>query len=94
MLEVINFFDGVVGVYVMICSLLMFFLRMLIKWEGVSFISNIQYDEECLRVWKVYKIGFGKFVLYSKFNCLFELLFLFSLSDNFVKVNFVFIKLR
>ncbi|RMX37911.1 hypothetical protein pdam_00007042, partial [Pocillopora damicornis] len=38
--------------------------RTSIKWEGVSFISNIQHGEECLRVWKAYKIGPGKLVPY------------------------------
>ena len=72
-LEAINSFDGVAGVHAMIYSPPTSPLRTLIKWEGVSFISNIQYDEECLRVWKTYKIGRGKLVLYSKFNCPSEL---------------------
>ena len=94
MLEAINSFDGVAGVHAMICSPPTSPLRLSIKWEGVSFISNIQYDEECLRVWKAYKIGPGKLVPYSKFNCPSELPSLSSSSDNSVKVNFVPIKPR
>ena len=73
MLEAINSFDGVPGVQAMTCSPTTSPLRTLMKWEGVSFISNIQFDEECLRVWKAYKIGPGKLVTYSKFNCPCEL---------------------
>ena len=68
MLEAINFFDGVAGVQAMICSPPTSPLRTSIMWEVVSFISNIQYDEECLRVWKAYKIRPGKLVPYSKFK--------------------------
>ena len=94
MLEAINFFDGVAGVQAMICSPPTSPLGTSIKWEVVSFISNIQYDEECLRVWKAYKIGPGKLVPYSKFNCPSDLPSLSSSSDNFVKVNVVPIKPR
>ncbi|CAH3148826.1 unnamed protein product [Porites lobata] len=48
MLEAINSFDGVAGVQAMICSPPTSPLRTSIKWEGVSFISDIQYEEECL----------------------------------------------
>ena len=81
-LKAISFFDGVAGVQAMICSPPTSPLRTSIKWEGVSFISNIQHDEECLRVWKAYKIGPGKLVPYSKFNCPSELPSLSSSSDN------------
>ena len=94
MLEAINSFDGVAGVHAMIYNPPTSPLRTSIKWEGVSFISNIQYDEECLRVWKAYKIGPGELVPYSKFNCPSELPSLSSSSDNSVKVNFVPIKPR
>ncbi|CAH3162323.1 unnamed protein product [Pocillopora meandrina] len=73
MLEAISSFDGVAGVQAMNCSPPTSPLRTSIKWEGVSFISNIQHDEECLRVWKAYKIGPGKLVPYSKFNCSYHL---------------------
>ena len=38
------------------------------KWEGVSFISNIQYSQEGLRVWRAYNIGPGKFIPWRKFD--------------------------
>ncbi|CAH3018512.1 unnamed protein product [Porites evermanni] len=94
MLQAINSFGGVAGVQAMICSPPTSPLRTSMKWKGVSFISNIQYDEECLRVWRAYKISPGKFMPYSKFNCPSELPSLSSSSDNSVKVNFVPIKLR
>ncbi|CAH3139401.1 unnamed protein product [Pocillopora meandrina] len=98
MLEAISSFDGVAGVQAMICSPPTSLLRTSVKWEGVSFISNIQHDEECLRIWKAYKIAYkigpGKLVPYSKFNCPSELPSLSSSSDNSVKVNFVPIKPR
>ena len=68
MLEAINSFDGVASVHAMICSPPRYSLRTSIKSEGVSLISNIQYDEDCLRVWKAYKIGLGKRVPYSKLS--------------------------
>ena len=37
-----------------------------IKLEGVSSISNVQYDEKGLRVWKAYKIGAGKLIPWEK----------------------------
>lgn len=39
-----------------------------VTWEGVSFINNIQYESDCLRVWKSYNIGPGKIVPWSKFD--------------------------
>ena len=90
MLEAINSFVGVARVQAMICSPPTSPLRTSMKWEGVSFISNIQCDEECLRVWKAYKIRPGKLVPYSTVNCP----SLSSSSDFSVKVNFGPIKLR
>ena len=37
-----------------------------IKLEGVSSISNVEYDQEGLRVWKAYKIGSGKLIPWKK----------------------------
>ena len=39
-----------------------------VSWEGVSFVNNIEYESECLRVWKAYNIGPGKIVPWSKFD--------------------------
>ena len=38
------------------------------SWEGVSFVNNIEYESECLRVWKAYNIGPGKIVPWSKLD--------------------------
>ena len=38
------------------------------KIPGVSFISNIEYNEESLTVWKVYGIGPGKCIRLSELN--------------------------
>ena len=37
-----------------------------IKLEGVSSISNVEYDQERLRIWKAYKIGSGKLIPWNK----------------------------
>lgn len=42
-------------------------MKNVVLWEGVSFVNNIEYESECLWVWKVYNIGFGNIVFWSKF---------------------------
>ena len=37
-----------------------------VRLEGVSTISNIEYSEEGLRVWKAYEIGSGKLIKWEK----------------------------
>ena len=39
-----------------------------VKWEGVSFINNIAYSEEGMRVWRAYAVGSGKFVPWNNFS--------------------------
>ena len=39
-----------------------------LKWDGVSFINNIEYGNEGTRVWRSYAVGLGKFLPWSKFN--------------------------
>ena len=39
-----------------------------VKWEGVSFINNIEYTKEGLLVWRAYGIGSSKFVPWSNFR--------------------------
>ena len=41
-----------------------------VSWEGVSFVNNIKYESDSLRVWKAYNIGPGKIVPWSKFDAL------------------------
>ena len=33
-----------------------------VKWEGVSFINNIEYSSDGMQVWRAYGIGCGKFL--------------------------------
>ena len=39
-----------------------------LKWEVVSFINNISYCENGVKVWREYNIGQGKFLKWSEFN--------------------------
>ena len=39
-----------------------------LKWDGVSFINNIEYGSEGMRVWRSYAVGPGKFLPWSQFN--------------------------
>ena len=39
-----------------------------VSWEGVSFVNNIEYESQCLRVWKANNMGPGKIVPWSRFD--------------------------
>ena len=39
-----------------------------IKLDGVGSISNVQYDDKRLRVWRAYRIGRGKYTPWDKLN--------------------------
>ena len=39
-----------------------------LKWDGVSFINNIEYGHEGMRVWRSYVVGPGKFLPWSEFD--------------------------
>ena len=39
-----------------------------VKWDGVSFINNIEYGSEGMKVWRSYAVGPGKFLSWSRFN--------------------------
>ena len=39
-----------------------------VKWEGVSFINNIEYSNDGMQVWRAYGIGCGKFLSWSNFH--------------------------
>ena len=97
MQEAIESFGGVSGVKVKLCSLLSSTNRKSVKWEGVSFISNIQYSEEGLRVWRAYNIGPGKFVPWRKFDVPYKQDVPSLVSNTFhsnSEVNFAPIQLR
>ena len=67
------------------------------KWDGVSFVNNVHYGEEGVRVWRSYKIGRGKFIPWSKFHVPDQdevpTLECSAASEN-IKANFVPIKPR
>lgn len=39
-----------------------------IKWDGVSFLNNMEYTEGGIRVWRAYNVGKGRFIPWSEFN--------------------------
>ncbi|KAK3745995.1 hypothetical protein QZH41_005779 [Actinostola sp. cb2023] len=66
MQDAIESFGGVPSVKVSVCTASATAKRP-IKWEGVSFLNNIQYSEEGLKVWRAYNIGQGKDISSTKF---------------------------
>lgn len=68
MFEAINSFGGVFGVKAMLCSPPSSTVRTSVKWEGVSFVSNVQYSGDCLKIWRAYNIGSGIVLSWSKFD--------------------------
>lgn len=59
---------GVPGVNVTLSEIPERQTKTAVSWEGVSFVNNIQYESDFLRVWKAYNIGPGKIVPWSKFD--------------------------
>ena len=59
---------GVPGVRVMLCDTQNIPKLMPLKWDGVSFINNIEYGREGMRVWRSYAVGPGKFLPWSQFS--------------------------
>lgn len=81
MKEVIELNGGIFGVifkYVKIFEI--FSNKFMIKWDGMSIFNNFQFYLSGVKVWKVYKIGFGKVFLWndiqsgSSFLCVLEVL--------------------
>ena len=68
MKTVIESSGGVPGVRVLLCDTQTIPKLVSLKWDGVSFINNIQYASEGMRVWRSYAIGPGNFLPWSKFN--------------------------
>lgn len=97
MQEAIESFGGVSGVKVKLCSPPSSTIKKPVKWEGVSLVSNVQYSEEGLRVWRAYSIGPGKFIPWRKFDVpdKQEVPSLVSSTiDSNSEVNFASIKMR
>ena len=61
---------GVPGVRAMLCDSqgITYTSSAPVKWDGVSFINNIEYGDEGIRVWRSYAVGPGKFLPWSQFN--------------------------
>ena len=59
---------GMPGVRVMLCDTQNIPKSVPVKWEGVSFINNIEYGNEGMRVWRSYAVGPGKFLPWSQFD--------------------------
>jgi hypothetical protein len=36
------------------------------RWEGVSFINDIEFKDEHMKVWRAYGVGVGKEIPYRK----------------------------
>ena len=53
---------GVPGVRVMLCGSQDILKPVAVKREGVSFITNIEYGSDGMRVWRSYTVGPGKFL--------------------------------
>jgi hypothetical protein len=60
--------SGIQGVRVMLCDTPLVPTLEPLKWEGVSFVNNISYCENGMKVWREYNIGLGKFLEWSEFN--------------------------
>ena len=56
------------GVRVMLCDTQNIPMSVPVKWEGFSFIHNIEYGNEGMRVWRSYAVGTGKFLPWSQFD--------------------------
>jgi hypothetical protein len=60
--------SGIEGVRVMLCDTPLVPSLEPLKWEGVSFVNNIAYCENGMKVWREYNFGQGKFREWSEFN--------------------------
>ena len=68
MKNAIESFGGVPGVRATLCDTQDIPKSAPIKWDGVSFINNIEYGNEGMRVWRSYAVGLGKFLPWNQFN--------------------------
>ena len=68
MKEAIESSRGVRGVTVKLCSPPNVPSNKSFKWEKVSFVSNLYYEQEGIRTWRAYDIGPGKGIPWTKFD--------------------------
>lgn len=66
--QAINSLGGVPGVNVRLCLMTQDEELQALKWDGVSYVNNIQYYNTRVKVWKAYGIGKGKSLLWSYFD--------------------------
>ena len=60
---------GILGARVKICALDYPHKQGLkFRWEGMSFVNNVTYENKGMRVWRAYGIGKGKFLPWSDFQ--------------------------
>ena len=60
--------NGVTGVRAMVCDPPLIPRIEPLKWDGVSFINNIEYTKNGMKVWREYGVGVGKTLKWSEFN--------------------------
>ena len=59
---------GVPGVRVKLCGSQSDELPFPVKWEGISFLNNMKFSKEGIRVWRAYGIGTDKLKLWEDFG--------------------------
>ena len=59
---------GIPGVRVTLCGPQCSEKPPAIKWDGVSFLNNMEYTKDGIRVWRAYNVGKGRFIPWSEFN--------------------------
>ena len=59
---------GVPGVRVKLCGPQSDEVPFPVKWEGISFLNNMKFSKEGIRVWRAYGIGTGKLKLWEDFG--------------------------
>ena len=58
--------NGVHGVWVVVANCEFLATAQPIKWEGISSINNLSYQDTGVTVWKAYDIGKGKTILWTQ----------------------------
>ena len=60
--------SNIPGVRVMLCGLPSIPTSLPGKWEGISFINNIEYGKTTMKVWREYGIGKEKSIKWAQFG--------------------------
>ena len=58
---------GIAGVKAVLCGLQPS-VDLRVKWEGVSFLNNVEYDTKDIKVWRAFRVGPEKFLPWSSFD--------------------------